>query len=184
MKPIQFLGQFLGGNKHVGAVWPSSRFLVAQMVKPIDFAQAKLIVEYGPGTGNITRKLLSKMLPDAKLIVFEINESFMAGLNKIDDNRLMVFNVPAEKVAEVLEHHHFGSPDYVVSSLPLAIIPENIVAKILSGTYALLKAGKPMIQFQYSPTSLSRLKKVFDRVEIKFAPINVPPALVYVCWKK
>lgn len=183
MKPIQFLGQFLD-NKQVGAVWPSSKYLVNQMVKPIDFTKAKLIVEYGPGTGNITRTLLKKMLPDAKLIVFEINHNFMEGLKKIDDKRLIVFNTPAEKAREILAEHHFGVPDYVVSSLPLAIIPNNTVTRILSGTYSILKAGSAMIQFQYSPSSLGRLKRVFDKVEVKFTPINVPPALVYVCWKK
>ena len=154
------------------------------MIKPIDFTHAKLIIEYGPGTGNITKAILKKMRPDAKLIVFEINSSFIEGLKKIDDKRLLIFNFPAEMAAVVLNEHHLGSPDYVVSSLPLAIIPNNTVTRILSGTYAILKTGCAMIQFQYSPSSLGRFKRMFDRVEVKFAPINVPPALVYVCWKK
>ncbi len=154
------------------------------MVKPIDFSQAKLIIEYGPGTGNITRVLLKKMLPDAKLIAFEINSNFIEGLKMIDDKRLTIFNCPAEKAKDILAEYHFGSPDYVVSSLPLAIIPNNTVTRILSGTYSMMKTGKAMIQFQYSPASLGRFKRMFDKVEVKFAPINVPPALVYVCWKK
>ena len=183
MKPIQFLGQFLD-NKQVGAVWPSSKFLIYQMVKPIDFKLAKLIIEYGPGTGNITRVLLNKMRPDAKLIVFEINHNFIEGLKMIDDKRLTIFNCPAEKAKDILAEYHFGAPDYVVSSLPLTLIPNSTVTRILSGTYSLLKTGRPMIQFQYSPSSLGRFKRMFDKVEVKFAPINVPPALVYVCWKK
>lgn len=183
MKPIQFLGQFLE-SKQVGAVWPSSKYLIYQMIKPINFSKAKLIVEYGPGTGNITKALLENMLPDAKLIVFEINNSFINGLNKIPDKRLTIFNCPAEKADQVLAKHHLGLPDYVVSSLPLAIIPNNTVTRILASSFAMLKTGSAMIQFQYSPSSLGRFKRVFDRVEVKFAPINVPPALVYVCWKK
>jgi len=183
VKHFQFLGQFLD-NKQVGAVWPSSKYLIHQMIKPIDFTHAKLIIEYGPGTGNITRALLKKMQPDSKLIVFEINNNFMEGLNKIDDKRLTIFNCPAEKASQVLAEHHLGSPDYVVSSLPLAIIPNNTVTRILAGSYSILKTGKAMIQFQYSPSTLGRFKRMFDRVDVKFAPINVPPALVYVCWKK
>ncbi|HAP01681.1 MAG TPA: hypothetical protein DCQ93_07140, partial [Bacteroidetes bacterium] len=94
MKPIQFLNQFLE-NKKVGAVMPSSRYLVREMIKPIDFSKAHLIVEYGPGHGNITKEILKKMLPDAKLLVFEINPPFIEELEKIKDNRLHIYAMGA-----------------------------------------------------------------------------------------
>ena len=46
------------------------------MLEPINFSNAKCIVEFGPGTGSITKELLNKMPKDALLLVFEINKEF------------------------------------------------------------------------------------------------------------
>ena len=118
------------------------------------------------------------------LLVFEINPPFIEELEKIKDNRLHIYAMGAEKAASILKENHFGHADYVVSSLPLAIIPNSIVTRIISRSYSFLKKGNAYIQFQYSPRSLAPLKRVFDKVDVKFTAINVPPALVYVCWKK
>lgn len=42
----------------MGAVAPSSEILANKMVKDIDFENARCIVEYGPGKGGFTDKLI------------------------------------------------------------------------------------------------------------------------------
>ena len=41
-------------DKNVGAVTSTSNKLVGNLLKRIDFVNAKIIIEYGPGTGVIT----------------------------------------------------------------------------------------------------------------------------------
>ena len=45
----------------LGSIVPSSRFLIKQLLEPINFGRARVIVEYGPGSGVITAELLRRM---------------------------------------------------------------------------------------------------------------------------
>ena len=73
--PIGWVSQFLlfakGFLQHpnmVGWVLPSSPFLVDEVLKEVDWERARVIVEYGPGVGAFTTRVLQRMRPDATLI--------------------------------------------------------------------------------------------------------------------
>src|SRR2546430_7509427 len=52
-----------------------SRFLIKQLLQPINWARARVVVEYGPGVGGITAEALRQMRPDATLIAIEKTRS-------------------------------------------------------------------------------------------------------------
>ena len=68
-------GMFLRGFfKHpvmVGSVVPSSGVLIRKMLAPVDWANTKLFVEYGPGVGTFCRPILERLAPDAKLVAID-----------------------------------------------------------------------------------------------------------------
>src|SRR5258708_30502229 len=72
-----------------GSIVPSSRFLIKQLLEPIDWAQARVIVEYGPGVGGITAEILRRMRPDASLIAIEINPEFVSFLRSPPEDELL-----------------------------------------------------------------------------------------------
>lgn len=76
--------------KSSGALSPSSRFLVDKTLKTVNFERARTIVELGSGNGCVTREILSRMHPEAKLIGFEISDFFFNECKKIDDDRLIM----------------------------------------------------------------------------------------------
>ena len=182
-KKINYLKQLFIKENKVGSVAPSSRFLVKKMIAPIDFDKANVIVEFGPGTGVITEELLKKMSPDSKLYVFEINKEFVELLSVIKDKRMKLIVDSAEKIEMYLEKDGIKNVDYVVSSLPLAIIPREIEYNILNAASRALRKGGAFIQFQYSLASKKKLKEIFHSIKINFTPINMPPAFVYTCVK-
>ena len=57
----QFLRGFLKNPVMVGSVIPSSRVLIEKMLEPVDWANTRVFVEYGPGVGTFTRPLLDKL---------------------------------------------------------------------------------------------------------------------------
>lgn len=63
-------------------------FLVGRLVRPVDYHEALHIVELGVGTGCVTRQLLKRMRPDARLISLEVNEIFVEECRRIQDKRL------------------------------------------------------------------------------------------------
>ena len=151
------------------------------MLEPIQFEKVKCIVELGPGTGIITHELLAMMPKDSTLLVFEINEEFCEILREMKDPRMKVISDSAENLELYLKQHRIESVDYIVSSIPFAMIPNPIVKKILDVVKKVLKPSGTFIQYQYSLNLYKRLKNLFGKVNVDFTPMNIPPAFVFVC---
>ena len=173
--------EFLKQGKNIGAVAPSSKYLVKKMVDPIDFQSVKCIVEYGPGTGTITRELLKRMPQNSILLAFEINKEFCDKLEEINDSRIKIISDSAENLIDYLTQNNIEQVDYIVSSLPFAMIPNSIVNNILNVAKKVLGTKGTFIQYQYSLNALRKLKSTFKNVDINFTPMNIPPAFVFVC---
>ena len=180
-KTTAFFKAFLKESKGVGSIAPSSRFLQRKMVKPIDFQQAKCIVELGPGEGCITRTLLQKMGPDTRLLSFETHRSFVDRFLQFEDPRISVINDSAEFIGKYLKAHGFEKADYIVSSLPLTNFPKDLKESILNEAKSNLAPGGIYMQYQYSTSALKLLRQKFHSVKVGYAPINIPPAFVYTC---
>jgi phosphatidylethanolamine/phosphatidyl-N-methylethanolamine N-methyltransferase len=183
-KQSGFLKEFFKERKQTGAVAPSSKYLMRHMLNPIDFAKAKVIIELGPGNGVFTKGLLEKMAPDALLFSFELNTAFYEFMKTtIQDKRLILVNDSAEKMSEYLLPYHISEADYVVSSLPLAVIPDPIKTTIIEVSQSILKPEGKYIQFQYSLNAKKLLERNFKKVKVNFTAINIPPAFIYTCSK-
>lgn len=176
----RFLKTYFKEKKQVGAVAPSSRFLVKRMCDKINFDQAKVIIELGPGTGVFTRELLKRSGPDTKIILFELNDTFIDLLREnFNDERLIVLHQSADELDQVLEEHGIQEVDAVLSSLPLAVIPNVVCNAILDKSYDALKKGGVYVQYQYSLNSKKLIKRLFPNLKLGFVPANIPPAFVY-----
>lgn len=184
-KKTAFLKQFWQEKKMVGAMSPSSKYLAHKMLRNIDFKKAKVIIELGPGTGVFTKKILEFMQPDAKLLVFELNDTFYEHLKEeIIDDRMILIHDSAEFIQKYLNKVGFIHVDYIVSSLPLAVFPNKLKTNIINVSYETLKNQGKYIQFQYSLNSKRLLEDRFDAVHLAFTPLNFPPAFVYTCIKE
>ena len=53
------------------------------MINSIDFEKTECIVEYGPGTGAFTEKILSRAKDTTTIILIEINNEFYYTLKKL-----------------------------------------------------------------------------------------------------
>lgn len=183
-KKQTFLKQFLENKKMIGSVRPSSRFLAEKMLENIDFSNAKILVELGPGTGVFTKKIIDQMASDAILLVFELNDNFYSILkNTISDSRVHFIHDSAEKIEEYLMLHNLHHSDVIISSLPFANFPDNLRDSIINKSHDSLSEDGLFIQFQYSTQSKKILKTVFSDVDISFTPLNFPPAFIYTCKK-
>lgn len=184
MKKIAFLKESLKNLKTVGTVTRSSKYLCKGAIKPINFSKANTIVELGAGDGVITKHILKKMKPTAKLLAFEINPLFCETMRKIEDPRLHVIQDSAEHIEAYLKSIHATEADYIVSALPFVSLPKELGKKIVNTSYQHLKKGGLYMQVHYSLVTKSLYEEVFDEVDVNFVPLNVPPAFVLVCKKK
>ena len=183
-KKFNFFKEAVKNYKTSGTVTPSSKYLAKKMLKEINFSAAKVIIELGPGNGAITNTILNRIEPNTILICFEINDAFYKELKKIKHPQLIIIKASAENMREEIIKLGYAEVNYIISSLPLTIIPKEISHNILLESYLLLNNNGLFIQYQYSLTYYKKLKNVFgNNIQLNFEPLNFPPAFIYNCIK-
>lgn len=188
----QYVSQFCREPRTIGAIAPSSRRLADKMVAPIDFGKAKVIVEYGPGSGVFTRHVLNS-IDNQKTIFFglELNEK----MNRLASEKApeaVIYQDSAAAVRKYLLQYGVEHADAIISGLPWASFPESLQDEILAETAQGLTEGGIFTTFAYLhglilPSGIRfrrKLQQHFSQVET--SPVvwrNLPPALVYWCRK-
>jgi len=183
MSGLSFIKQYVTKPRTVGAVWPSSKYLAAKMVADIDFETADTIVEYGPGTGVFTDKILKARNPETKVLLLEFNPEFCALLDEKYKGQpnLYIVNDSAAEVGKYLGQYDIKLADYIISGLPFASLPLEVSSRILSETKKCLISGGKFITFQYTLLRKGFIEEYFSEIGIKRELRNIPPAYVFSC---
>ena len=179
---LLFFRNFFRHPRMLGSIIPSSRFLIKQLLQPINWARADVIVEYGPGVGGITAEVLRHMRPDATLIAIEMNPEFVKYLrSSFTDARLRVVEGSAVSVDEILRRFGYARANYIISGIPFSTIPAPLRERILRKTHDVLESGGAFLVYQFSTRVLQDLKRIFGYVGRRFEPLNVLPAHLFIC---
>jgi phospholipid N-methyltransferase len=177
-----FARNFLKHPWMLGSVIPSSPFLVNDLLRQVDWERARVLVEYGPGVGTITKEILKRMRPDATLIAIELNDDFVAYLGShVHDSRLRVVHGSAAHVRRILAEQGLTPADYIISGLPYSIMPDAVRRTIVEESRQALEAKGSMLLFQYTRILLPCLESYFSSVEQDFQLFNILPALIFHC---
>jgi phospholipid N-methyltransferase len=177
-----FARNFFKYPSMLGSIVPSSRFLVKDLMSEIDWDRARVLVEFGPGVGTITREVLKRMRPDAVLVAIELNEEFVQYLGAtIRDPRLRIVHGSAAHVRRVLAEHGLAPADCIISGLPYSLLPEELRKEIVAESRQALKAEGSLLVFQFSPSVLPYLKSSFSSVKLGFQLLNILPARIFHC---
>lgn len=170
---------FLAHPREVGALLPTSRRAVSDMLDLTRIEDARVLVEFGAGSGVHTRELLRRMDPDARLLAFEVDEELAAALAAgIDDPRLQLIVASAE---DAEEHLAGAAVDVLVSALPFTSLPGAVRRQVLDISPTLLAPRGVMLVLQYSPLIQRELERRFASVERRVSPLNLPPAFLFRC---
>lgn len=179
----KFLIEYLKSPRTIGAVAPSSKKLAEKMAGDIDFEKAKCIVEYGPGTGVFTERLMSKIRKHTLLLLIEFNEDFCKQLEEkySEYTNVIVINDSAENIDKYLKKYGVKEVDYVVSGLPFASLPKSVSNQILKKTREILKQNGMFITFQYTLLKKGYISSYFQDISLERVMLNIPPAYVLKC---
>ncbi|MFW5824537.1 MAG: class I SAM-dependent methyltransferase [Marinobacter sp.] len=182
--PAAFFRGFLREPGQVGSVVPSSRFLERRIADEADLANARRVVELGPGTGGTTRAFLKHLGPDARLLSIELSPYFHELLGEISDPRYISHLGNADDLGEILASHRFGQPDVVISGIPFSKMPGDVATRVAQAVQDNLAEGGRFVAYQFR----SDVKRVTTPVmgppvSRTLELLNIPPMRIY-CWCK
>ena len=191
MSVVTFLRNAIADYKNTASLVPSSRHLAQVMVRPLCGKAPRVVVEFGPGTGVITRELLRLMPDDGTLFAFEISPRFVTYLREtIPDLRLQVVQAGAETAAAELSYRGIEQVDGVVSSLGISFMDTGSVDAIFRPLLPHLGTNGTITQFQYVTAAWGSMAGVFSIsmravmkrycrcVQSTCVWLNLPPAFV------
>ncbi|WP_176592400.1 class I SAM-dependent methyltransferase [Sphingobium sp. EM0848] len=180
-----FFRQFVKHPGMIGSIIPSSASLVDAMLADVDWARARLFVEYGPGVGTFTRTVLERMHPDATLLAIDLNLDFVAFLEaQIDDPRLRVVHGSAADVRRFIRESGHRQADYILSGIPFSTLPEGVGEDICAETRTALKPDGAFLVYQYSAYMRRLLSPQFEELQERVEWRNVPPCRMFTATKR
>ena len=199
-----FFREFIRNYHTTGAILPSGRQLAGALSRYVaqESSTGRRILEVGPGTGAVTRRIIAAMKPGDSIDLVELNESFVRQLEEHFRNDLL-FRTVADR-SRIINGPVQDLPldkkyDLIVSGLPLNNFSVELVESILGKLLELLQAGGTLSFFEYIAVRKARalvsgkadrarlrgigraMHAVLDKHEIRREAIllNVPPAWVH-----
>lgn len=180
---LTFLRAFVKAPRVVASAIPSSSLLERRTIRNLELDNADVVVEFGAGTGGITRAMLGAMRPDARLIAIEWTEAFIGPLREIDDPRLEVVHGCASTIGEQLEQRNLPGADAVVSGIPFSTMPPELCRLIAANLYAALAPGGRFVAYQFMDSVARYMAPHLGRPAVEHELINIPPMRVFT-WQK
>lgn len=191
LKARTIFREFLKSPNKVGAIAPSSRYLANAMLDQLHWDTLTNVVEYGPGTGAISKHLLERVGDHQKFFAVELNGSFIPVLNE-KLPQLKVFNESVSDIRRICDREDVDWVDGIISGLPWTAFPEPLQEELLSATLDVLADNGQFVTFAYvhglplqnARRFRKRLKETFSTVKIsRVVWRNFPPAIFYSCRK-
>lgn len=177
---LKFLHAWLRKPRQTASIVPSSPYLGRLMAAQID-PQGGRVMEFGGGTGALTREILATGLPVDHLEVVEIDATLARNLRR-SFHGVRILESPAQGVSGESAGGE-GGYQCVISGLPLLAMNKSLQRAILAEAFKLLQPGGAFIQFTYSPRP-PVADSVADALDLGVERIgtivrNVPPATVF-----
>ena len=181
---LAFLRGFLRSPAQVGSVIPSSRRLERRLVRNAGIAQARTVVELGPGTGGTTSAFLQAMQPTARLLAIELDPAFHQHLSQsLHDPRLLLELGSAERLEEILAARRLPAPDAIVSGIPFSTMPPAVSERIAAAIARVLPPGGRFVAYQVRAHVAGFTSPHLGHGDKQWEWVNIPPVRVFT-WTK
>ncbi len=183
VRSVDFFRGFIRSPEQVGSVIPSSRFMERRITAMSELAEARCVVELGPGTGGTTKAILAAMPADGRLLTIELDPQFSAILEEIGDPRLISHIGSAADLGQILSAHGLPQAYAVISGIPFSTMPRPVAESIIEAVRDNLAPAGRFLAYQFRG-HVARISEPLlgkpEQVELEL--LNVPPMRFYL-WR-
>lgn len=181
-KPFSYLGTFIG-DSGVAAIHPSSKYLVARVVRAVEQSSPRVIVEFGAAEGVMTKTILKGLPRDGRLAAIERNPGFYKKLAEITDARLLTAQGDVRDMKKILGAMGISKADCFVSGIPFSFLTPAEREVLVHEVYCHLPHGGRFVAYQCTTHLIPLLRRQFAQVKMELEIRNMPPHFVFTAIK-
>ena len=175
---LLFFTNFIKNPLRNASLIPSSEKASRSIIEDIDFDQIKTIIELGPGNGCVTEEILKKARPDARIVLIELEDTYVNLLRNKYGDRIIVEKINADRLEEVMDKYNFEKADLIVSGLPFTL-PKDSLNRLHNAIKRQTERGTIFRYFTYMPLIMKQYYKSLPVMKYAFVPLNFPPMWIY-----
>lgn len=172
-----FFKNFIKNPLQNASVIPSSKKASISILQNIDFEEVNTIVELGAGNGNFTQFIIDKARKGTKIILVEIESSYIEILEEKFGDRAIIEHKGAHQLSEILQKHGVEHVDLLVSGLPF--LPTGMKDQTFETIDRLTQHGTIFRFFTYMPPIMKVVYKDLPIEKKQFVFQNIPPMWIY-----
>lgn len=174
-----FFKRWLANPLAMGSIAPSSAALRRKIGRNITCAPDQVVVEFGGGTGAVTRAILEAGIPADRVYSFEFDKN-LARFLAASYPDVKVVDEDCRKAPEILGPDLAGKVGTVVIGIPMITFPLDFQREVLEATFRILPAGGRFLLYTFMPHSpLNRRALGLTGERAGFTLFNIPPASVW-----
>lgn len=151
---LLFVRQFLKHKRQIGSIWPSSPQLATALTRYLKQSSGtQRVLEVGPGTGPVTKRILAELRPGDEFRLVEINQRFCDVLEK---SLLAPFRSRNPGVAvhlhcaAVEDAPISGEFNAIICGIPFNNLPPSLVRAIFRRLLDLLAPHGELVYYEYA----------------------------------
>jgi len=172
-----FLFNFLKNPLRNASIIPSSKEASREILSGLDWDKINTVVELGPGNGTFTSEIIARSNPGTKIVLIELEESYVNLLQNKFGNRIIAIHDGADRMNEILKELNLSHADLIVSSLPF--LQKEISQKIFTAIQQQTNRGAIYRFFTYMPPVMKWFYQGMPLHKVKFVMKNIPPMWIY-----
>ncbi len=176
-----FFKKFLAKGRQISSAVPSSKALVAGLLRHVDFSRPGTIVELGAGTGPVTEQIVERLQPFHRFVAVENDADFCNILRRRFPETTLL-QMDASRISDSLAGMSIHKVDFVVSGLPTPSLPPRAMIRLWQWLRRSLAPNGLFLQITVAPLVFRGFyDRLFSSVQYEMIWRNVPPGGVYKC---
>lgn len=177
---LKFFKGWIDKPRAVGSIVPTSTITARKMASIVDTRSGLPVLEVGPGTGVVTRAILTHGVKSEDLYAVEYSTDFVRHLRRLYPG-VHVIEGDAFNLDKTLGDKKDMVFDSVVSGVPLLNFPVPQRVAYIESLLDRIPPGRPIVQLTYGPVSPVPPGRGNYTVErFHFILRNIPPTQLWI----
>ncbi|MEI8396612.1 MAG: rRNA adenine N-6-methyltransferase family protein [Rhodospirillaceae bacterium] len=174
-----FFKSWLANPLTMGSIIPSSIGLRKLVSQNTTCGPDEIVVEFGGGTGAITRALLEAGVPAQRIWSIEIDSELASFLHQTYPD-VNVIHGDCRETEKFIGPDLVGKVGTLVVGIPMVMLPIEMQKEVIAAIFRVLPKGKRFLLYTYCATSPLDMKKLgLKGKRLGWTPRNFPPASVW-----